>query len=179
MTKKTKFFFAKNELRHIAYSSFKTYNSKDHKFENISKREHKAFLELLDLKDLIIQKADKGNVIMIIDRNVYITKMNNILNDDTKFVKILFGKRNKELDYLLDKQDKIVALLKNLRDSRVITDSVLNNLKPCGSQPGVLSGYAKFIKVVMINHHLSGLYCLLLTPLPTKLLNFSFPCSQS
>ena len=35
--KKDEILFAKNELRHIAYSSFKTYNSKVHKSENISK----------------------------------------------------------------------------------------------------------------------------------------------
>ena len=103
-------------------------------------------MELLDLKDLIIQKANKGNVIVIIDKNVYVTKMNNILNDDTKFVKVTFGKRNKELDYLLDKQDKIVTFLKKLGDSGVITDYVLNNLKPCGSQPGVLYGLCKVYK---------------------------------
>ena len=88
----------------------------------------------------------KGNVIVIIDKNVYITKTNNILNDDTKFIKITFGKRNKELDYLLDKQDKIGNFLKKLRDSSVITDSVLNNLKPCGSQSGVLYGLCKVHK---------------------------------
>ena len=68
------------------------------------------------------------------------------MNDDTKFVKITFGKRNKELDYLLDKQDKIITFLKKLRDSGVITDSVLNHLKPCGSQPGVLYGLCKVHK---------------------------------
>ena len=83
---------------------------------------------------------------MIIDKNTYITKINNILNDDTKFVKITFGKRNKELDYLLDKQDKIITFLKKLRDSGAITDSVLNHLKPCGSQPGVLYGLCKVHK---------------------------------
>ena len=71
---------------------------KDHKFENISKKEHKAFLELLDLENIVIQKADKGNVIVIIDKNTYITKMSSILNDDTKFKKVYFKKRNNELD---------------------------------------------------------------------------------
>ena len=69
-----------------------------------------------------------------------------MLNDVTKFVKITFGKRNKQLDYLLGKQDKIVTFLKKHRDSGVITDSVLNNLKPCGSQPGVLYWLCKVHK---------------------------------
>ena len=47
--------FRRNELRQIAFSSFKTYNKKEHKFKNISKAEHKAFSELL--KNIIIQKG--------------------------------------------------------------------------------------------------------------------------
>ena len=140
--------FAKNDLRHIAFSSFKSYNKKEHKFENISKKEHRAFLELLDVENIIIQKADKGNVIVIIDKNTYITKMNSILNDDTKFKKVSFEKRNKELDYLLDKQEEIVTFLKELKDSNVITESVYNDLKPSGSQPGVLYGLCKVHKGV-------------------------------
>ena len=140
--------FARNELRQIAFPSFKTYNKKEHKFENISKAEHKAFSELLDLKNIIIQKADKGNVIVIIDKNTYITKMNSILDDDTKFRKVTFKKKNKELNYLLDKQEEIVTLLKELKDSNVITDSIFDNLKPCGSYPGVLYGLCKVHKGV-------------------------------
>ena len=66
--------FAKNELRHIAFSSFKMYNKKDHKLENITEIERKAFLELLELDNIIVQKADKGNVIVIIDKTAYVTK---------------------------------------------------------------------------------------------------------
>ena len=105
-------------------------------------------MELLDLKDIIIQKADKGNVIVIIDRNTYITKMNNILNDTTKFKKVNFGKKNEELDYLLDKQGDIVDFLKELRDSKVISDLDSNDLKHRGTQPGVLYGLCKVHKGV-------------------------------
>ena len=53
-SKKDKLVFAKNELRHIAYSFFTMYKKKDRKFENISRLEHKAVLELLALEDIII-----------------------------------------------------------------------------------------------------------------------------
>ena len=146
--KENELVFAKNELRHIAYSSFKAYNKKEHKFENISKLEHKAFLELLELKDLIIQKADKGNVIVVIDKCTYFTKMSTILNDETKFIKVNFEKRNEELDYLLNKQSQILDFLKELRDNKVITDQVFNELRPSGCQPGVLYGLCKVHKGV-------------------------------
>ena len=74
--------------------------------------------------------------------------MNSILDDDTKFRKVTFKKKNKELGYLLDKQEEIVTLLKELKDSNVITDSIFDNLKPCGSYPGVLYGLCKVHKGV-------------------------------
>ena len=66
------------------------YNKKDHEFENVSKMEHKAFLELMELDDVIIQKVDKGNVIVIIEKTAYFTKMNSILSDRTKFRRVYF-----------------------------------------------------------------------------------------
>ena len=87
-----KLFFAKNELRNLAFSSFKFYNKKDHKYENLTEDEHLAFLELLELENVIIQKADKGNVIVMINKNDYVDKMETILNDPSKFRKIDFEK---------------------------------------------------------------------------------------
>ena len=72
--------------------------------------------------------------------------MISILNDDTKFTKVDFGKRNGELDYLLGKQEEIVNFLKELKSSNVITDDLFNQLRPCGSQPGVLYGLCKVHK---------------------------------
>ena len=138
--------FAKNELRNIAYASFKNYNKKDHKCENISAQEHKAFLELMELENIIIQKADKGNVVVLIDKNTYVTKLNNILSDKTKFVQVEFDKRNKELDYLLNKQNEIKKFLEELKSTGVISGVVFKNLNPCGSQPGVLYGLCKVHK---------------------------------
>ena len=64
----------------------------EHKFENISKREQKAFSDLLNLENIIIQKANKGNVIVITDKNTYITKISSIFSDEAKFVKVKFRK---------------------------------------------------------------------------------------
>ena len=76
--RKEELVFAKNELKHIAFSSFKTYNKKSHEFENLTQAEHQAFLELLEMDNIIIQKADKGNVIVILDKTAYFTKMNSL-----------------------------------------------------------------------------------------------------
>ena len=111
--------FAKSDVRNVAYDSFRFYNKKDHKVDNITKSEHKAFLELKTLvrnDTIIIQKADKGNVIVLLDKITYLEKMENILSDNTKFLEVKLGKRNKELDYLLEEEDKITKFLITLRD---------------------------------------------------------------
>ena len=143
--------FAKNELRNIAFSSFKMFNKKDHKFENISESERDAFLELIEMDNIIIQKADKGNVIVIVDKTSYFTKMNSILSDGTKFKKMTFCQnsyKNNELDYILEKEEELVNFLKELKDCNVISEKVYQQLKPSGSQLGVLYGLCKVHKGV-------------------------------
>ena len=39
-------------------------------------------------KDLIIQKSDKGNSVVIVQRQDYLEKMNDILSDQKKFSKV-------------------------------------------------------------------------------------------
>ena len=51
--------------------------------------------------------------------------------------------KNKELDYILEKEEEITTFLKELNDCKVISDEVYKRLKPSGSQPGVLYGLCK------------------------------------
>ena len=47
--------------------------------------EYCALQNLSKNKDLIIQKSDIGNSVVIVDRQDYIKKMSNILSDQKKF----------------------------------------------------------------------------------------------
>ena len=70
----------KSELRNLAHSSLRFYNRKKKKLENMTyEEEHKALIELLSFDDIIIQKVDKGNVIVLWDKSCYLEKMENIL----------------------------------------------------------------------------------------------------
>ena len=133
--------FSKSHLKNIAFTT-----KNDHKFDHIMKEEHLAFLELIKLDNIIIQKADKSNVVVIVDKNVYIEKMESILSDTFKFQEVKFDKINEELDYLLDEEKEIRKFLKELKDKNVINDSEFKFLNPCGSQPGVLYGLCKVHK---------------------------------
>ena len=143
-----KLIFAKNELRNIALSSFNVYNKKNHKFENLTQDEHQAFLELLELENIIIQKGDKGNVVVLVNKKDYIDKIEGILNDPLKFRKTNLNKTFKEVNYLVDKEAEINKFLKSLRDKGVFDKQEIDRLKPHGSQPGVLYGLCKVHKKI-------------------------------
>ena len=57
----------KVEIKREAFSSYDNYSFWDE--PNISKEEHKALQSLSTNKDLIIQKSDKGNSVVLLNRN--------------------------------------------------------------------------------------------------------------
>ena len=56
--------------------------------QNLSEEEFSALQNLFKSKELIIQKSDKGNSVVIVDRQDYVKKMNDILSDQKKFCKV-------------------------------------------------------------------------------------------
>ena len=71
--------FIRSRLRDSTFSSYKD-TSKTFE-ENLPKAEFDALKILLKNKDIIIQKADKGNTVVILNRKDYVWKTKNILND--------------------------------------------------------------------------------------------------
>ena len=58
----------KSKIKDVGLSFFRLNNKKDHGFENLSEEEYEAFINLQSNKNIVIQKADKGN--SVIDRFV-------------------------------------------------------------------------------------------------------------
>ena len=81
----------KSKVKDISLSSFRFYNKKDHRFENLTEDEYEAFLNLKSNKNIIIQKADKGNSVVVICHLKYVCKIEELLSDCSKFVKIEFN----------------------------------------------------------------------------------------
>ena len=59
--------FLENKLRDICFSTLNSYNF-DKVNTNLTESESKALKELIRRKDLVIQKANKGNTVVITDR---------------------------------------------------------------------------------------------------------------
>ena len=70
---------------------------------NFFEAELNALGNLTKNKNLVIQKVDKGNTVVIINKNDYKTKTKNILSDSAKFKKLEFGD-NKQLNFLINSE---------------------------------------------------------------------------
>ena len=51
----------------------------------MSKEESKALHDLRKTKHLFIQKAHKGNTVVITEKNIYIKKIKEVISDTSKF----------------------------------------------------------------------------------------------
>ena len=102
----------KVDMKKICLSSFENFKFKDEL--NITPDELKALKDLSSRKDIIIQKADKGNSVVILNKSDYIKRMTELLSDRDKFKK-LNVKPGKELNLLLKHEDKLVSFLKGIK----------------------------------------------------------------
>ena len=113
--------------------------------------EHNALLELIALENIVIQKADKGNVVVLVDKSVYLQKMKSILDDESKFRKLDISDNN-IVQTLIETQDRIKSILGPLKAKKVISEEVYKKIMPIGSQPGRLYGLCKVHKESVDGH---------------------------
>ena len=76
----------KSRLQDSTYTSFKQVSKISQK--NLSKQEIKALNNLIKNKDIVIQKANKGNNVVILNRSDYISNLTKILEDTSKFKRV-------------------------------------------------------------------------------------------
>ena len=66
--------------------------------------------------DVIIQKSGKGNSVVLLNRNDYIKRLNENLSDSSKFKK-LNVQHGKEINFLLQQEDRLTDFLKKIKRS--------------------------------------------------------------
>ena len=95
--------FIKTRLKDSAFTSFRSYNCNSG--INLTKNERLALNNLSNNKNIIIQKSDKGNSVVLLDKDKYLEGMSKILNNSAKFEMLQFD-HDKKLDYILNLQTK-------------------------------------------------------------------------
>ena len=97
----------KTKIKKEAYSSFDNYNFWSEL--NISKEEYLVLKGLPTNKDIILQKTDEGNSVVLVNKGDYIKRMKVLLSDVSKFKEINV-KPGKEINLLLQRKGKLIEI---------------------------------------------------------------------
>ena len=118
-------------------SSYKLLND-NCKYENNLSSEELSFLKtLMRNKNIVIQKADKGNTIVIMDKEKYIQGVKNVISNSSKFIPLKIPPED-YINYIFNV------------DNKISKDELLK-ICPVGSRPGILYGNPKVHKPVVDN----------------------------
>ena len=103
------------------------------KWQNIAIKKLKAH------KNIIISKPNKGNGIVIMYKEHYYAKMDEILSDTSKFKAL-------SEDTTTKIENRLIRRLRDLFNSGQISDDFYKKVRPTGSVPGVMYGLPKVHK---------------------------------
>ena len=138
----------KSKLNFLALSSYKNFCKDKNPPGNLTNHEFQALKDLINNKNIVIQKADKGNIVVILDKTSYTEKVGEILKDLSKFEKIEIP-HGKDINYIINLEKKFKSIIKPLFDNDIIDKSTYKFIQPVGSKPGVLYGLAKVHKKLL------------------------------
>ena len=133
----------KSLLHNISFRLF--YNFKPYKvFSPLFNRNEISILKNLSQdKSIVICRPDKGRGVVILNKRDYISKMNNILSDTTKFKLIDSDDR---VLHTLRQEDRTNRVLSKLKKDGALSESQYSNLSISGSSPGIMYGLPKVHK---------------------------------
>ena len=129
--------FVKTKTKETALLSFRQYNKSPQ--QNLSKEELAALINLSKNKDIIIQKSDKGNSVVIVDKDTYIKRIENLLSDQRKFKKVTL-RNGAFLNFVVNQENCIDTIFKKLLDSNSMSKEMRKFVKPVGTRPGIMYG---------------------------------------
>ena len=132
----------KARLLDTPLSSYQNFSSDWEPPENLTSSEFKTFKLLSKNKDIVIQKADKGTTVVILDKCSYISGIEEILNDNSKFSKLDIP-AGKEINHIVNLEKRITSELKLLTHKEIIDKCTYKSMKLVGSRPGISFGLDK------------------------------------
>ena len=115
--------FVKAKTKEAALSSYRSYNSNVP--QNLSYKEFTALQNLSKNEDLIIQKSDKSNSVVVVQRQDYLKKMNDFSSDQKK-PSTVSVKDNTLFSFAINKKEHVNKVLKKLVESKSVTEKLGN-----------------------------------------------------
>ena len=143
-------------LKNVAVSSFSSFKQQNIDHTNLTQEELESLNKLVKNSDIIIQKADKGNTVVICDKNAYVERMKELINDDSKFVD-LHKEPSEWLNHIVRSEERVRKVLYKYCETNtkhtqfVFTDRQYASVAPTGSKPGTLYGLPKIHKTLVNN----------------------------
>ena len=137
------------------------YDKYDPKVEqNLPPNEIAALKSLLKDDSIIIQKSDKGNSVVILDKAAYIERVTEILADTSKFQK-LNVKKGEDFNYVRNQEKRITSVLYELNKKGLLSEADYNKLKPKVPHLVYCAGCQRCTKLSLTISRSRGLFCLL------------------
>ena len=106
---------------------------------NLSKSELDALKSLKTNSAITICKPDKGNGAVVLNHSDYCQKINQLLNDTSKFVEL-------PDDPAITREKKLHEYLHYLKTKGALDESTYQTIRPQGSKPGRIYGLPKIHK---------------------------------
>ena len=133
-------------LKEYTYSSFKKYNFL--KEINLSRDEYNALKNLSSLKNIIIQKSDKGNSVVLMNPGDCINRTETLISDPAKFQKLSVPE-NKNYNFMVKEKRLVDNILDTLYEKNAITCDIKTILTSDGPSPARLYGLPKIHKALV------------------------------
>ena len=118
----------------------KSFYGKSHLPTKNALRKYRVLNKLRNNKDILTTRSDKENGVVILNRRFYMSKIYDIVNDKSKFLKL-------SSDATLRSEGKLQRLLRILKNKGFFTKEQYDNIYPCGSQPARIYGTPKTHKL--------------------------------
>ena len=98
--------------------------------ENLSKKKLESLKNLSKNPDIVIQKSDKVNSVVILDKKVYLEKLKEMLNKNDQFLKLSM-QEEKHYNFLINLEKKMREPLKELYKLDIIDKKTYGTLAFC------------------------------------------------
>ena len=90
-------------------------------------------------KNIVTQKADKSNTVVITDKEKYIQGVKNVKSDFSKFIPLNTPPED-YMNYIVNVEKKFRKLFNNLHDNNKTNKDKFLKICPVGSRPRILHG---------------------------------------